>query len=155
VSADKEQQEVEALRRVPFSAGLTPEDLERIARIGERRTYRAGEAIVAKDTAGGGLNVLLSGSAEVEVGGRTHALGPGDFFGEMSLLSGRPRSATVTAVEPVEAMTVEATYFRPFLIKTPSLAVTILEGVAERLREVQDRIDRGPPGATPAGREQG
>jgi CRP/FNR family cyclic AMP-dependent transcriptional regulator len=69
-------------------------------------------------------------------------LGPGQFFGEMALLAGKPRSATVTAAEPVEAMTLETMYFRPFLIKNPSVAVTILEVVAERLREVQDRIDR-------------
>ena len=83
------------------------------------------------------------------MGGRRHTLGPGQFFGEMALLSGKPRSATVTAQEPVEAMVIEAMYFRPFLIKNPSVAVTILEGVVDRLREVQDRIDvGGSPGAT-------
>ena len=142
--------EVEALRKVPFFEELTPEDLERLARIGERRTFRPGEAIVTKDEVGGGLFVILSGSATVDVGGAGHTLGPGDFVGEMSLLAGRPRSATVTAAEAVEAMTIETMYFRPFLIKNPSVAVTLLEGVAARLREVQDRVDRsrasGPGG---------
>jgi CRP-like cAMP-binding protein len=101
---------------------------------------------VAKDDVGGGLYVLLSGSATVEAGGKSHALGPGQFFGEMALLGQRPRSATVTAQEPVEVLVLEATYFRPFLIKNPSVAVTILEGVVERLREVQERIQQGPPG---------
>jgi CRP/FNR family cyclic AMP-dependent transcriptional regulator len=135
--------EVEALRKVPFFEELTPEDLDRIARIGRVRKYAAGESMVAKDSVGGGLFVMLSGSARVQAGGKTHTLGPGDFFGEMALLAGRPRSATVTAAEPVEAMAIEAMYFRPFLIKNPSVAVTILEGVAERLREVQDRIAGG------------
>jgi CRP-like cAMP-binding protein len=134
--------EVEALRRIPFFEGLTAEDLERIARIGGRKTYAAGQAIVEKDQVGGGLFVILSGTASVETGGKRHTLGPGSFFGEMALLAGKPRSATVTAAEPVEAMTLEAMYFRPFLIKNPSVAVTILEGVADRLREVQDRVDR-------------
>jgi len=133
--------EIEALRRIPFFEGLTPEDLDRIARIGERRSFAAGDPIVAKDAVGGGLFVLLSGSASVEAGGKRHTLGPGQFFGEMALLSGKPRSATVTADEPVEAMVLEAMYFRPFLIKNPSAAVTILEVVVDRLREVQDRID--------------
>jgi CRP/FNR family cyclic AMP-dependent transcriptional regulator len=92
---------------------------------------------------GGGLFVLLSGTAAVSAGGAMHVLRPGDFFGEMALLAGRPRSATVTAMEPVEAMSIETMYFRPFLIKNPSVAVTLLEGVAARLREVQDRIDKG------------
>jgi CRP-like cAMP-binding protein len=134
--------EVEALRRVPFFEELTPEDLERIASIGQRRNFEPGQPIVAKDEAGGGLFVILSGTATVHAGGRDHTLGPGAFFGEMSLLANRPRSATVTAAEPVEVMTIEAMYFKPFLVKNPSVAVTILAGVAERLREVQDRVDQ-------------
>ena len=59
----------------------------------------------------------------------------------MALLARKPRSATVTAIEPVEVLALEAMYFRPFLIKNPSVAVTILEGVADRLREVQERVE--------------
>ncbi len=143
---DELPEEVEALRKIPFFEDLTPEDLDRLARIGERRSFAAGEAIVTKSGVGGGLFVILSGSAEVEAGGKSHTLGPGEFFGEMALLSGKPRSATVTAGQPVEAMVLEAMYFRAFLIKNPSVAVTILEGVVERLREVQERIDRSTEG---------
>jgi len=142
--------EIEALRKVPFFEDLTPEDLERIATIGHRMTFATGQSILSKDEVGGGLFVLLSGSATVEAGGKSHRLRPGDFLGEMSLLGHRPRSATVTAEEPVEVLTVEATYFRPFLIKNPSVAVTILEGVVERLREVQERIEHGQAGQRPS-----
>jgi CRP-like cAMP-binding protein len=134
--------EAQALRKVPFFENLTPEDLDRIARIGRRRSYSAGDTIVTKDEIGGGLFIILSGSATVQTGGKTHTLGPGQFFGEMALLAGKPRSATVTAVEPVEALTLETMYFQPFLIKNASVAVALLEGVAARLREVQERIDR-------------
>jgi CRP/FNR family transcriptional regulator, cyclic AMP receptor protein len=134
--------EVEALRAVPFFADLTPEDLARLARIGEKRTYGTGQEIVRKDEEGVALYIILSGSATVTAGGKEHTLEPGDFLGEMALLEGSKRTATVTAVEPVEAMVIEATYFRPFLIKNASVTVTILEGVTRRLREVQDRIDR-------------
>jgi CRP-like cAMP-binding protein len=137
-----EPDEVEALRRVPFFEDLTPDDLERLARVGQRRTYSKGDRIVSRDEVGGGMFVILSGTAVVEAGGKRHTLGPGDFFGEMALIARRPRSATVTAAEPVEAITFEAMYFRPFLIKNPSVAVTILEGVTRRLRDVQERIDR-------------
>ena len=146
MSARPEQQpqtEAEALRRIPFFEGLTDEDLDRLAKIGRRRSYVVGETIVAKDAAGGGLFVILAGKAAVEAGGKVHDLGPGSFFGEMALLAGKPRSATVTAAEPVEAMVIEAMYFKPFLMKNPSVAVALLEGLAERLREVQDRIGRG------------
>jgi CRP-like cAMP-binding protein len=135
--------EAAALRKVPFFQELTPEDLDRMARIGKKRRFESGESIVLKDQISSGLYVILSGSATVHAGGKTHTLGPGQFFGEMALLAGKPRSATVTAAEPVEALTLETMYFRPFLIKNPSVAVTILEVVADRLREVQDRVDRG------------
>jgi CRP-like cAMP-binding protein len=134
--------EVEALRKVPFFEDLTPEDLDRLTTIGQRRRFETGDAIVQKDTVGGGLFIILSGTASVQIGGKTHTLPPGSFFGEMALLAGKPRSATVTAVEPVEVMTLETMYFRPFLIKNPSVAVALLEGVAARLREVQDRVDQ-------------
>ena len=143
---DRESAELEALRRVPFFEDLTPEDLARIAKVGQRRRYDAGSAIVTKDEAGGGLFVILEGSARVETGGKAHTLGPGTFFGEMALLASKPRSATVTAIEPVEVLTLEAMYFRPFLIKNPSVAVTILEGVVDRLREVQERVERAEGG---------
>jgi len=143
MSMEDETAEAQALRKVPFFEDLTPEDLDRVARIGRRRSFRAGEEMVTRDSVGGGLFVIVSGSATVEAGGKQHTLRPGDFFGEMALLARMPRSATVTAAEDVEAMTIEAMYFRPFLIKNPSVAVTLLEGVAERLREVQDRIDSG------------
>jgi voltage-gated potassium channel len=130
--------DVEALRKVSFFEELTDEDLARVAKVGQRRSFTAGEALVERD-----LFVLLSGTASVEVGGATHQLGPGDFFGEMALLGRTRRSASVTAVEPVEALVIETIYFDPFLIQNPSVAVAILHGVVERLREVQERIDRG------------
>ncbi len=131
--------EHEHLRRIPFFEDLTPEDLERVAKIGERRSFGAGEPIVAEGSEGQAMFVIVSGRASVEAGGRTHGLGPGDFFGEMALLGRKPRSATVTAIEPVECLVFETMYFKPFLIKNPSVAVAILEGVVERLREAQER----------------
>jgi CRP/FNR family cyclic AMP-dependent transcriptional regulator len=127
------------LRKIPFFEDLTPEDLERVAKIGERHSFGAGETIIAKNSQGQALFVILSGRATVDAGGKTHELGPGEFVGEMALLGRRPRSATVTAVEPTDCLVFEAMYFKPFLIKNPSVAVAILEGVVERLREVQDR----------------
>lgn len=131
--------EDEHLRKIPFFENLTPEDLERVARIGERRTFQAGQPMVAEGTGGQAMFVILSGRATVEAGGKTHELGQGDFFGEMALLGRKPRSATVTAVDAVECLVFETMYFKPFLIKNPSVAVAILEGVVERLREVQKR----------------
>jgi len=133
----------EALRGIPFFRDLTDKDLQQISALGERRTFDPGEAIIEKGSHGIAMFVILSGTASVETGGRIHQLEPGDFVGEMSMLAGEPRSATVTAVEPVEALAIETVAFRPFLMKNPSVAVALLERVAARLREVQDRVDRG------------
>jgi CRP-like cAMP-binding protein len=137
--------EADALRKVRFFEELTDDDLERVVKVGQRRSFAAGEALVERDSDRGGLFVILSGTAGVEVGGATHTLGPGDFFGEMALLEHTRRSASVTATEPVDALVVETIYFEPFLIQNPSVAVAILHGVVERLREVQDRIDSANP----------
>lgn len=141
--SDELSSEAQALRRVRFFEDLTDGDLERIAHIGERRAFEAGKPIVEKDSDRGGLFIIVSGAAQVEAGGATHTLGPGDFVGEMALLAGTRRTATVTATEPSEALVLEAMYFKPFLMENPSVAVALLEGVAARLREVQDRVDRG------------
>ena len=133
--------DVEALRKVRFFEELTDDDLSRVAKVGQRRSYGAGDALVERDSDRGGLFVILSGAAQVEVGGDVHDLAPGDFFGEMALLGHTRRSASVTAVEPVEALVIETIYFDPFLIQNPSVAVAILHGVVERLREVQERVD--------------
>ena len=131
----------EHLRKIPFFEDLTPEDLERVARIGEQRRFEAGQPLIAEGTEGQAMFVVLSGRAAVETGGTTYELGAGDFVGEMALLGRKPRSATVTAIEPVECLVFETMYFKPFLIKNPSVAVTLLEGVVERLREAQARRD--------------
>jgi CRP/FNR family cyclic AMP-dependent transcriptional regulator len=138
--------DVEALRKVRFFEELTDDDLSRVAKVGQRRSYSAGDALVERDSDRGGLFVILSGGAQVEVGGAVHDLAPGYFFGEMALLGHTRRSASVTATEPVEALVIETIYFDPFLIQNPSVAVAILHGVVERLREVQDRVDSAGSG---------
>jgi CRP-like cAMP-binding protein len=137
--------DLEALRRVRFFEELTDDDLARVATLGQRRSYAAGEPLVEKDSDRGGLYVIVSGRASVDVGGAAHELGPGDFFGEMALLGRTRRSASVTASEPVEALVIETIFFDPFLMENPSVAVAILRGVVERLREVQERVDRDAP----------
>ena len=164
--ASKVPSHVRALRRVRFFEDFTDDDLVRVAKAGQRRSYPVGEKILERDSARGGFFVILGGRARVDVADAVHELGPGDFFGEMALLGSTrwsasvaaaepvdffgeravlrrtPRSASVTAVEPVDALVIETLYFDAFLRQNPSLAVAILHGVIERLRELQDRLDR-------------
>jgi len=86
---------------------LTPEDLQRLARIGEKRTYQPGNEIVRKDEEGVALYVILSGSATVTAGGKTHTLRPGDFFGEGALAGQSIRIGTATAVVASSVLIIE------------------------------------------------
>ena len=130
-----------ALERTPLFAGLDREHLEDVLSVGRRMSYEPGQAIVERGDPGDAMYIVVSGAAEVDVGGRFHRLERGDFFGEMAVLAGKPREATVKAVEPLEALQIPADEFQAFLSDNPQLAVEMLKSLVERLREVQDRLD--------------
>jgi CRP-like cAMP-binding protein len=87
------------------------------------------------------MYIVLRGTAVVDVGGRFHNLEPGEFFGEMALVAGRKRMATVKAEDRVDALRIGAEEFQGFLLHQPLVAVAMLRSLVERLREVQERID--------------
>ena len=130
-----------ALQGIPFFSGLSSEELEGVLEVARPVSFDAGSAIVTEGDPGDGMYVLLDGAAEVDVGGRYHKLGPGDFIGEMALISARKRMATVKATEAVDALRIPAETFRSFLLEHPAVALSMLESLVERLREVQQRID--------------
>jgi CRP-like cAMP-binding protein len=130
-----------ALERTPLFAGLDREHLEDVLAVGRRVSFEPGQAIVERGDPGDAMYIMLGGAAEVDVGGRFHRLERGDFFGEMAVLAGKPREATVKAVEPVEALRIAADDFQAFLAANPQVAVGMLKSLVERLREVQDRLD--------------
>ena len=136
-----DQSTTDALRQSPFFAGLDDGDLERIAATGERVSFAEGAPIVEKGDPGDAMYLIVSGTAEVEVGGRVHKPGPGSAIGEMALFSKKRRTATATALEPVEALRIPAEGFKEFLLANPAVAVAILQQVVERLREVQERVE--------------
>ncbi len=130
-----------ALREIPFFSTLSDQDLDGVLRVGERVSFEPGQAIVEEGRAGDAMFVVLSGQAEVDVGGRFHRLGPGEFFGEMALIASKRRTATVKAASAVEALRIPADGFRAFLLEHPAIALAMLEAVVARLGEVQARID--------------
>jgi CRP-like cAMP-binding protein len=130
-----------ALERTPLFAGLERGHLDDVLTVGRRVSYQPGQAIVERGDPGDAMYIVLSGAAEVDVGGRFHRLERGAFFGEMAVLAGKPREATVKAVEPLEALQIPAGEFQTFLAANPEIAVGMLKSLVERLREVQDRLD--------------
>lgn len=122
------------LASVPLLAGIENRVRRRLADIGKRRTYEAGETIVREGSTGTALYIVLSGLARVERGGE--ALGQlksGDFFGELALIEEHPRSASVIAVEETECLLFPAWEFTSLLEEHPEIAVPIMRVLIARL----------------------
>ena len=125
---------VELLKHVPLFSRCTKRELERISRLVDEIDLPAGKELTREGDRGREFFVLVDGSADVARGGRKiAALGPGDFFGEIALVSGRPRTATVTAAGPVEALVLTEQAFAGLMRANPGLQQKILQAVAERL----------------------
>ena len=133
--------QIASLAALPLFSGLDREDLKEVAVKGHPVRFPAGETIVERGDSGDALYIILSGAAEVDVGGRFHRIERGDFLGEMAVMAGKGRMATVVAREDVEALRISAPDFETILLDRPRVAVTILKRIVERLREVQERID--------------
>src|SRR5437867_12423770 len=122
-------------------AGLGPEDLEAIERVGSPVTFGEGEAVFTSGDQGDAMYVITEGEARVDVGGRFHVMKPGDIFGEMALLAPGKRIATVQATTALTALRVPAEAFQDFLIDHPRVGLSIMKQLVIRLREVEQRID--------------
>jgi CRP-like cAMP-binding protein len=126
---------VDVLKRVPLFSGLSRRHLDLIARHADQVNLDAGRVLARQGGLGREFILIVDGSARVERDGRRIArLGPGDFFGEMSLIDGRPRSATVTAETPMVLLVVHTRSFSYLLDTVPALRKKILVTLCERLR---------------------
>ncbi len=126
------------LAEVPLFAGLSQRHLKRVAGVASVVRYHDLTAIVRDGDAGDALFVVLDGQVSVRRRGlRELELGPGGFFGEMSLLDGGPRSATVVAVGPVTCLRIARPRFVKLLRSEPAIAVGLLEELSRRLRAAQ------------------
>lgn len=126
---------VSRLANVPLFSDCSQRDLQTIARVVREIPHPAGTVIAREGDPGVGLFILLDGRAEVSIGGRKKAtLGPGEFFGEIALLDGGPRTATVTATTNVQLLGLTEWVFRGLMSEHPSIALKTLQQMAGRLR---------------------
>ena len=135
------QDMVSQLAKVPLFSGCSRRELQLISKAGKRTSRPSGTElarmlqIVRAGEPGNGFFLILEGTAEVTIGGkRRETLGPGEFYGEVALLDGGPRSATVTATSNVELLGVTEWVFRGLLHEQPTIAVKVLQTLAGRLR---------------------
>jgi CRP-like cAMP-binding protein len=131
---------VKVVQRVPLFADLNKRELGQVARIFKERRFADGET-VAKEGAGGAAFFLIdSGEATVTLGGKPRAtLTQGDYFGEIALIDGGARSATVTAASELVCWGLTYWDFRPLVQENPKICWKLLQALAKRLREAEQR----------------
>ncbi len=119
--------------------GVDRDGLERIAAAAIQVDFDDGQVIARQGEIGTGFFIIVSGGAKVVRSGETVAnLGPGEFFGELSVLDGQPRTAQVTAHGPTSCLALATWDFEAILLDQPKVALAILRGLAGRLRELTD-----------------
>ncbi|MHB1987694.1 MAG: cyclic nucleotide-binding domain-containing protein [Acidimicrobiales bacterium] len=128
----------ELLSRVPLFSSVSKKDLRSLEKASHEATYEPGTNLASQDEMGTMFFVVADGEADVTVGGeKRRRLGPGDYFGEMALVTRSPRSADVVAVSKLRCLVFTQWTFRPFLKDHPDVAWALLEALVSRLREVE------------------
>lgn len=141
-----QKEEIHFLRNVPIFADLSEKELARIAKLGTRQKYKKGSVVVIEQESGAALFIIISGKVKVvrmDESGREVILsifGPGEFFGEMSLLDGMARSASVVATTKAELFMIHRRDFLQMLNDYPSIAISLLAELAMRLRKADMQI---------------
>jgi CRP-like cAMP-binding protein len=125
---------VEMLQKAPLWSGLTEKELKVIAHSFKELKYESGDMIVHKGEAGVGFYLIAEGTVEVRSDGKVLSrLGPGQFFGEMSILDGQPRSADVVALEPSRCLALTSWSFKSIVSNRPKMALKLLQESVRRM----------------------
>ncbi|MBA3431505.1 MAG: cyclic nucleotide-binding domain-containing protein [Actinobacteria bacterium] len=134
-----EKERIERLGSVYLFEGLSDKELKAVAGRAKEIDHAQGKDIVTEDKSGVGFHLILEGEGQVLVHGETKGrLGAGDYFGEVSMIDGGPRAATVRADTPMRTLSVPAWQFKP-LLEQPEIARKLLLGMCKRLRESQEQ----------------
>ncbi len=141
-----------ALRRVSIFASLDDSAIRELAGSARSSVYALGEAVVRQGDPGASMFVIVRGGVvvSVETDGREVArLGEGEFFGEMSLLTGASRNATIRATSDLELLEITVEAFRTFVLANPAAVESIGAAVAKRAAELAQLRDSDAAGAAP------
>jgi CRP-like cAMP-binding protein len=129
---------VALLKKVPLFQGLSDRQLQQVAQLAEEVDVQAGKRLAAVGDIGHELFVIANGEATVKTrDGRTSRLRAGEFFGEMSLIDGGPRSATIESVSPMKLLVIGHREFWSLLHTAPQLSAKLMRMLSQRLREAE------------------
>ena len=123
------------LKQVPLFAGLDDRELAQIAATMRERRFAAGDTVTQEGAGGAGFFVVESGEAEVTVDGQSRGtIGAGDYFGEIALLTGSDRTATIVASSDMVCHGMTPWEFKPLVESNSAIAWKLLTAMAEKLR---------------------
>jgi CRP/FNR family cyclic AMP-dependent transcriptional regulator len=126
---------VEALGATDLFSSLNRRALKRVAEAAKVTHHEAGKEVAEQGKDGIAFHLIMEGTATVTVKGRgSHQIGKGDYFGEIAMIDGKPRSATVTVDTPLTTAALISWEFHPLLDEEPSVAKALLLAMCERLR---------------------
>ena len=126
---------VDVLKKVPLFAGLDDRELQAIAASMRERRFAAGDTVTEEGAGGAGFFVVESGEAEVTVDGEARGtIGQGDYFGEIALLTGSDRTATITARSDMVCWGMTPWDFRPLVESNSAIAWKLLTAMADKLK---------------------
>jgi CRP-like cAMP-binding protein len=137
---------LEYLKKIPLFSKFTEKELKSIGSLLKEREYKKGEIIVKQGDEGVGLFIIKNGKVKVS---KTIASGKvidiavhsdGEYFGELSMLDNKPRTATVTALEDTTTLIMTYWEFKALLESKPEIALYILPVLVERFRETNEQL---------------
>jgi CRP/FNR family transcriptional regulator, cyclic AMP receptor protein len=132
---------LEHFSRIPLFSAVSKKGLSSIVAAADEVTVKPGKDLVREGEHGRHLYVVVEGSVKVIRGGRKVAtLGPGDFFGELALVSGAPRTATVTTETDSTLMVLDPRRFEVVMTEEPQVAKAVMATLGDRLRLVERSI---------------
>jgi CRP/FNR family transcriptional regulator, cyclic AMP receptor protein len=128
----------ELLGKVDLFSDLSPKELGVLASLAKEHQHRDGATIVEQGDTSARFYLVKEGQVAVKVNGRVRSrLGPGDYFGELAVIDGAPRSASCIADGPVTTLSLASFSLRPVLRQHPDVTLKLLAKVVERLRRVE------------------
>lgn len=129
------EEKASALARLPLFQGITDESMSRLAAVAGEQEFAVGQFVVRQGQVGTGLYLIVDGSVRVMRGAdELAALGPGDFFGELSVIDQQPRNASVQAAESTTVLALASWDLLALLESDPALALNMIKGLVARIR---------------------
>jgi len=139
----KQEDKIERLKEIPIFEGCSQRQLRSVAKIARVFDVAADTVLARAGEPGDEFFLIIDGSVWVEVSSEKRVLlHPGEFFGEMSILDGGPRSATIVADTPVRLLVITRRHFSMLLKDVPGLTQTVMATLSKRVREAEERAGR-------------